>query len=166
MILKINYDIIENNKSNMANKRKGTTKKGRSAQEQQLQDMERERKMHNEELRKARQEAEELKELVNKLRSDNQKFVYRRNVGQQDKIDVTLQANVISTTRKIIYPKCPYISTEAQLMKCTKIVGKKMSIPSEQLDSFISLYKNTVNSAIATRRNANIQQVRKKLDGK
>ena len=150
----------------MAKKRKTNSKKGTCAQQQQLDDIERERTVQDEQLQQARQEAEELKELVHKLRSNIQKNDDKEGKVQQNKIDITLKANVINTARKIAYPlKCPYISTHEQLLRCTKMVGEKMGVPSEQFGNFVSLYKSTVNSAIATRRNANIQQVRKKLNG-
>ena len=118
-------------------------------------------------MEQARKETEELKKLVRKMQEDNEKIVIDMSKNDQDKIDVTLRANVISTARKVVYPKCPYISTNEQLLKCTKIVGKKMNITRDNFDRFVMLYKGVVNtSSITTRRNANIQQVRKKLDGK
>ena len=149
----------------MAKKRKTNSKQGPCAQQQKLDDIERERTVQDEQLQQARQEAEELKELVHKLRSNIQKDDDKEGKVQQNKIDITLKANVINTARKIVYPKCPYISTHEQLLRCTKMVGKRMGIPSEQFGNFVLMYKSTVNSAISTRRNANIQQVRRKLNG-
>ena len=78
-------------------------------------ELERERKKHEEDLEEARKETEELKKLVRKMQEDNEKIVIDMSKNDQDKIDVTLRANVISTTREVVYPKCPYISTNEHL---------------------------------------------------
>ena len=130
-------------------------------------ELERERKQHLEDLEMARKETEDLKKLVRRMQQVKEKIIIENSKSDRtDKIDVTLRANVISTARKVVYPKCPYISTDEQLMKCTKIVGKKMKINKQDMQRFVTLYKGIVNTAITTRRNANIQQVRKKLEGK
>ena len=150
----------------MAKRRKTT-----SATSDKLKDnsdsvrLEVERKKHEEDLENAKRETEDLKKLVRKLQHDNDRIMIDMTRNEHDKIDVTLRANVISTARKIVYPKCPYISTNEQLLKCTKIVGRKMNIKKEDFHRFVALYKGVVNTAITTRRNANIQQVRKTLDG-
>lgn len=150
----------------MAKRRKtgGATEKTREANESVQLELERRR--HEEDLKNARRETEDLRNLVRKMQQDNDKMMIDMTKNDNDKIDVTLRANVISTARKVVYPKCPYISTNEQLLKCTKIVGKKMNIKKEEFHRFVALYKGVVNTAITTRRNANIQQVRKKLDGK
>ena len=108
----------------MAKRRKTT-----SATSDKLKDnsdsvrLEVERKKHEEDLENAKRETEDLKKLVRKLQHDNDRIMIDMTRNEHDKIDVTLRANVISTARKIVYPKCPYISTNEQLLKCTKIVG-------------------------------------------
>ena len=150
----------------MAKKRKTSASSAQNREASVSDELERERKKHEEDMEQARKETEELKKLVRKMQEDNEKIVIDMSKNDQDKIDVTLRANVISTARKVVYPKCPYISTNEQLLKCTKIVGKKMNITRDNFDRFVMLYKGVVNTSITTRRNANIQQVRKKLDGK
>ena len=150
----------------MAKKRKTSASSAQNREASVSGELERERKKYEEDMEQARKETEELKKLVRKMQEDNEKIVIDMSKNDQDKIDVTLRANVISTARKVVYPKCPYISTNEQLLKCTKIVGKKMNITRDNFDRFVMLYKGVVNTSITTRRNANIQQVRKKLDGK
>ena len=151
----------------MAKKRKANTNLAQSKETNASMELERERKQHLEDLEMARKETEDLKKLVRRMQQDKEKIIIENSKSDRtDKIDVTLRANVISTARKVVYPKCPYISTDEQLIKCTKIVGKKMKITREDMPRFVALYKGIVNTAITTRRNANIQQVRKKLDGK
>ena len=150
----------------MAKKRKTSASSAQNREASVSDELERERKKHEEDMEQARKETEELKKLVRKMQEDNEKIVIDMSKNDQDKIDVTLRANVISTARKVVYPRCPYISTNEQLLKCTKIVGKKMNITRDNFDRFVMLYKGVVNTSITTRRNANIQQVRKKLDGK
>ena len=118
----------------MAKKRKTNSKQGPCAQQQKLDDIERERTVQDEQLQQARQEAEELKELVHKLRSNIQKDDDKEGKVQQNKIDITLKANVINTARKIVYPKCPYISTHEQLLRCTKMVGGKWAYQANSLE--------------------------------
>ena len=150
----------------MTKKRKATTKKTATAEQVNTDELESAKKKYEEELNKAREENENLKRKMQKLQHDNNKVVDLAKQGKLSNIDVTLQANVISTARKVIYPKCPYISTHEHLVKCTKIVGKRMNIASDKMDAFVALYRTTVNNAITTKRNANIQQCRRKIKGK
>ena len=150
----------------MGKKRKDPSRKTTCSEGKIAKDVEAETRKYEEELQKAKEENENLRRKVQKLQSDSNRVIYLAKQGRLTNIDVTLQANVISTARKIIYPKCPYISSHEHLVKCTRIVGKKMSIAIDEMDEFIALYKSTVNNAITTRRNANVQQVRRKLQGR
>ena len=180
--MKISHNFKQ--KIDMAKKRKATTKKPPSVgknppsvakkppsdpqdnHEEDSDDAEKERNKIKEQLLRAHEENENLKRKVQKLQTESNRVIDLAKQGRLSNVDVTLQANVISTARKVIFLKCPYIADHDQLVKCTRVVGRRMSIAEGEMETFVALYKATVNNAITTRRNANIQQVRKKLKGK
>ena len=77
-----------------------------------------------------------------------------------------LLTTVVEFTKRVVYPVCPYVSNSEQLDKCMRILGNELDLPDSKKALFQYGYKHTVNSAIASRRNADVQSVRKELKGK
>ena len=86
--------------------------------------------------------------------------------GKIDAFDDSFRTTVIAVTKRVIYPLCQYISNSDQLDKCMNILANEMGLCEPKKSVFQFGYKHTVNSAIASRRNADVQAIRRELKSK
>ena len=118
-----------------------------------------------EEFELIKMENERLKQLNKTIQKENTKVISLARDGRIDNFDETFKTTVVATTKRIIYPICPYMSNPAQLEKCMVVLASELQLPETKKKWFCVGFKHTVNSAIASRRNADIQCIRRELLG-
>ena len=110
-------------------------------------------------------ENERLKQLNKTIQKENNKVISLARDGRIDDFDETFKTTVVAVTKRIVYPICPYMSNPAQLDKCMIILAAELQLPETKKKWFCVGFKHTVNSAISSRRNADIQCIRRELLG-
>ena len=118
-----------------------------------------------EEYEQQKQEIMRLRRLTQTMQSQTNKVINLAREGKMDAFDDSFRTTVIAVTKRVIYPLCQYISNSEQLDKCMKILGNELALSDAKKAVFQFGYKHTVNSAIASRRNADVQAIRKELKG-
>ena len=118
-----------------------------------------------EEFESVKMENERLKQLNKTIQKENTKVISLARDGRVDNFDETFMTTVVATTNRIIYPICPYMSNPMQLEKCMVVLAAELQLPETKKKWFCVGFKHTVNSAIASRRNADIQCIRRELLG-
>ena len=118
-----------------------------------------------EEFENIKLENERLKELNITMQKENNKVISLARNGRIDGFDESFKTTVTAVAKRVIYPICPYMSNPAQLEKCMLIMAAELQLPESKKKWFCVGYKHTVNSAISSRRNADIQLIRRQLLG-
>ena len=118
-----------------------------------------------EEFESIKMENERLKQLNKTIQKENTKVISLARDGRIDNFDETFKTTVVATTKRVIYPICPYMSNPTQLDKCMTVLAAELQLPEAKKKWFCVGFKHTVNSAIASRRNADIQCIRRELLG-
>ena len=118
-----------------------------------------------EEYERQKQEILRLRKLTQTMQSQTNKVINLAREGKMDAFDDSFRTTVIAVTKRVIYPVCQYVSNSDQLNKCMEILANEMQLTDSKKAVFHYGYKHTVNSAIASRRNADVQSVRKELKG-
>ena len=118
-----------------------------------------------EEFENIKLENERLKELNISMQKENNKVISLARNGRIDGFDETFRTTVTAVAKRVIYPICPYMSNPAQLEKCMLIMAAELQLPESKKKWFCVGYKHTVNSAVSSRRNADIQFIRRQVLG-
>ena len=118
-----------------------------------------------EEFERMRLENERLKELNKTMQRENNKVISLARDGRIDAFDESFKTTVIALTKRVVYPRCPYVSNQLQLEKCMLILAAELELSETKKNWFCVGFKHTVNSAIAARRNSDIQCIRRELKG-
>lgn len=119
-----------------------------------------------EEYERQKQEIMRLRQLTETMQTQTNKVINLAREGKMDAFDDSFKTTVVEFTKRIIYPVCPYVSNSEQLDKCMKILANELELTDSKKAMFQYGYKHTVSSAIASKRNADVQSVRKELKGK
>ena len=118
-----------------------------------------------EEFEKMKLENERLKELNKTMQRENNKVISLARDGRIDAFDESFKTTVVAVTKRIVYPRCPYISNQVQLDKCMLILAAELELSETKKNWFCVGFKHTVNGAIAARRNSDIQCIRREMKG-
>ena len=113
-----------------------------------------------------KQEILRLRQLTETMQTQTNKVINLAREGKIDTFDDSFKTTVVEFTKRVIYPVCPYVSNSEQLDKCMKILANELELTDAKKAMFLYGYKHTVSSAIASRRNADVQSIRKELKGK
>ena len=81
-----------------------------------------------EEFEKMRLENERLKELNKTMQRENNKVISLARDGRIDAFDESFKTTVVAVTKRIVYPRCPYISNQVQLDKCMLILAAELEL--------------------------------------
>ena len=119
-----------------------------------------------EEYERQKQEILRLPKLTQTIQTQTNKVINLAREGKMDAFDDSFKTTVVEFTKRVVYPVCPSVSNSEQLDKCMRILGSELDLPDSKKTLFQYGYKHTVNSTIASRRNADVQSVRKELKGK
>lgn len=117
------------------------------------------------EYERQKREIERLRKLTQTMQHQTNKVITLAREGRIDAFDDSFKTTVMVLTKKEIYPICQYISNSEQLDKCMRILARQLQLNEQSSLGFCVNYKHAVNSAIASRRNADVQLIRKELKG-
>ena len=117
------------------------------------------------EYERQKREIERLRKLTQTMQHQTNKVITLAREGRIDAFDDSFKTTVMVLTKKEIYPICQYISNSEQLDKCMRILARQLQLNEQSSLGFCVNYKHAVNSAIASRRNAYVQLIRKELKG-
>ena len=117
------------------------------------------------ELELVKLENDRLRKLNLTMQRENNKVINLAREGRIDAFDDSFRTTVVSVTKHVVYPRCPYVSNAEQLDKCMLLLATELDLQESKKAGFCINYKHTVNSAIAAKRNADVQMIRKEMKG-
>ena len=107
-----------------------------------------------------------LQQHVLELEKENRQVRKMARNGNIMKFQENEVALIVEMTKRLIYPKCQYISSENKLTRVMGILSTKQKLTKEQRAEFNLNFRDVILRTINQMRNASVQSMRRMYKSK